>query len=228
MNDVIAFVEGQTELEFVRHILAPHLRTFSIRLEPRLPGRKHGHGGVPSWESIRGDIIRAFRGSPSCYCTTMFDINGMPHGWPGRASAAGMPCDARGAHVERELSDDLNKQMGQDFRRERFIPYVQVHEFEALLFTKPEVLADVLASLSGKSTSRLASELTKVLQKAGKPESINDEPDNAPSKQITKLTTRYRKPVHGVLVAERIQLRDMREACEHFDFWVRQLEALGA
>ena len=227
MNEVVAIVEGETEQDFVREVLGPDLLLRGIRIWARLPGRRRRHGGVDSWESIRGDIMRTLKESSGRYCTTMFDFNGMPHNWPGRVEAADLPWDKRGEYVEGALSEDLAKEMGGDFRRERFIPYVQVHEFEAVLFVDADKLAGVLAEICSAKSESLAEQLMTIVNKAGAPEAINDDPNSAPSKRILKLAPGYRKRSHGLIAAQRIQLATMRAACKHFDLWISRLEQLG-
>lgn len=227
MNEAGVIVEGETELAFVRTMLAPHLHTKGITLWARLPGHIRRQGGAQSWSVIRNDIIRTLKERTGRYCTTMFDFYALPQDWPGRPEASGLSWDKRGAHMEGALLEDLLRHMGSDFRRERFIPYVQVHEFEALLFSDVHRLGSVLKEIRGSGHPGIVEQLKSILKDAGTPEAIDDSPDSAPSKRILSLISAYKKPLHGILAAQRIQLPVMRAACPNFHQWVSRLEALG-
>lgn len=228
MNEVAAIVEGQTEQTFVRYHLAAHLRPRGVNMWATLSGPLGRRGGVGKWESVRGDILRALRQRRGRVCTTMFDFYGMPKDWPGRAEADNVSYGLKGEQVERALLDDLATHAGEDFRPELFIPYVQVHEFEALLFADVAKMAEVLAAASQLDRVRLAARFKDILDKAGQPEAINDGWETCPSRRIASAVPRYTKPTFGPLVAGRIGLEKLRAACPHFGQWVGRLEALGA
>ncbi len=228
MNEVVAIVEGQTEKAFVRDLLASHLGARGIALSARLPGRVVRRGGVRPWESVRGDLLRTLRERRGRICTTMFDFYGMPEDWPGRAEAVDMPLDRRGDHVEKALLDDLAAHAGEDFRPELFIPYVQVHEFEALLFADVAKMAAVLDPVSPKQKVPLATQFKTILDQAGQPEAIDDGRETCPSRRITRIVPAYTKAIHGPIVAGRIGLDLLRAACPHFGQWLGRLESLGS
>jgi len=227
LSEVVAIVEGQTEQAFVREHLAAYLGGCGIAICARLPGRAARRGGVRTWESVRGDILRTLRERRGRICTTMFDFNGMPEDWPGRAPAARMPLTQKGDRVEQALLDDVAAHAGEDFRRELFIPYVQVHEFEALLFADVTKMAEALGPACDLSVDRLAAKLQGVLDQAGQAEAIDDGHDTCPSRRITGVVPAYRKPLHGPIIAGRIGLEAIRAACPHFAQWLGRLESLG-
>lgn len=66
---------------------------------------------------------------------------------------------------------------------ERFIPFVAVHEYEALLFSSPDILA---MELKVKE-----SDILKIVDECGEPEKINDSVHTAPSKRIISLCPKY-------------------------------------
>ena len=103
----------------------------------------------------------------------------------------------------------------------RFIPYIQLHEFEALILSNPAKLNhDYL------EYERPITELTKSIEGMN-PELINDDPNTAPSKRILSCIPEYNKTVAGVAIAELIGLPILREKCRHFNDWLTQLEELG-
>jgi len=112
----------------------------------------------------------------------MFDYHAMPTDWPGRAEAPAWPHEERAPHVENALAASVAQRMGNGFREERFMPYVQMHEFEAVLFSDVHTLAELLATQSGAVTSGLADRLGEIVSAAGGLEAVNDGPNTAPQK----------------------------------------------
>ena len=107
--------------------------------------------------------------------------------------------------------------MGSGFDHRRFIPFVMMHEFEALLFSDCEQFAIGI--------DRPASRFQKIRDSFPSPEAIDDSPVTAPSKQIEALVPGYEKPLLGALAALEIGLETMRVECPHFDCWVSRLES---
>ena len=93
-----------------------------------------------------------------------------------------------------------------------------VHEFEALLFSKPDKLSCAL--------HQSAVGFAKIRASFPTPEEINDNPETAPSKRIIKFYPAYQKAVHGPMVAKRIGLDVIRQQCVHFNAWLGWLESL--
>ena len=227
MIEIAALVEGQTELDFVSRVLAPHLGLMGVSIWGTLPGRVHKRGGVPAWEAVRGDILRYLKHRVGRICTTMFDFYGMPLDWPGRSEAGKAPMEHRGTIVQQALSQDVASAAGPQFRGELFIPYVQVHEFEALLFADVARTAARVAMACGIGTDALKAQLQAILHDAGNPEQINDGQETAPSKRLIHLAPAYHKRLHGVQAALDIGLATMRQQCANFDRWLTQLESVA-
>jgi hypothetical protein len=154
----------------------------------------------------------------------MFDFFRMPMKWPGREEARKKGWTQRGSWVEQALLADVRVHAGEDFRDELFLPYVQVHEFEALLFADVSKFAEALETLTMGPAGSLEQTLSAILQAAQSPEAINDGDQTAPSKRIAGIVRGYRKPIHGPIVTERIGLSVLRERCPHFGEWLRRLE----
>lgn len=225
MNEVVAIVEGQTEQAFVNDLLAAHLGSRSTFIWAVLPGRSRKQGGVKEWCVAREDILRTLR--ESRYCTTMFDYYAMPNSWPGRVASKTLPWQQRAAHVETEVMADIVASMGSSFNPSQFIPYVQLHEFEALAFADVQKLAEVTAPLRPIFTvDQLTQHYQSVLDAAGHPEAINDNYATCPSRRITAKVAAYRKPLHGPIVTKRIGLDVLRAQCDHFAAWLATLETL--
>ena len=112
--------------------------------------------------------------------------------------------------------------MGSGFDARRFVPYVMMHEFEAMLFSDCNGLA------VGIGQPALAQDLQAIRDEFDTPEGINDSPDSAPSKRIEGLVDGYRKPLMGIDAAEAIGLEAIRGECEHFAGWMGRLEGVPA
>lgn len=224
MNEIIAVVEGQTEQAFVRDVLAPYFGLRGVSIAARLPGRHVRRGGSHPWDSVRGDILRTLKERPGRVCTTMFDFYGLPN-WPGRAAANSLPTIEKGTCIETALLSDLATHAGDEFLPELFIPYVQVHEFEALLFANVNVLADRVAPLSNQSPEQLRQRFAGILDSEGTPEDINDRYETCPSRRIIAEVPAYKKLPFGPEIAAAVGLETIRSQCPHFNDWLIRLES---
>ena len=98
------------------------------------------------------------------------------------------------------------------------VPYIEMHEFEALLFSNAEILAN--------KTEIDVSLIQKIIDDFNTPEEINDDPTNAPSKRLEALKKGYRKVAMGKTVSESIGIEEIRKQCSHFSKWLTTLENL--
>jgi hypothetical protein len=98
----------------------------------------------------------------------------------------------------------------------RFLPYLALHEFEALLFASPDELPKAMTDMSKQA------QFQAIRESYPTPEDIDNV--NWPSKRIVSLFQTYRKALHGPLVAKRIGLERLRAECPHFDAWISKLE----
>jgi hypothetical protein len=221
MNRVLAVVEGQTEQTFVREVLAPVLAVCGVYLTARLVGKPGHKGGVGRYERARKDFVALLKQEEGTIVTSMFDYYGMPESWPGRRRANRVRHDQKARIVEGAIKEDIARTLGRTFDQRRLMPYVQMHEFESLLFSEPSALGRVMREPES------AQQLQQMRDEFETPEEINDNPVTAPSKRIERLFPSYRKALHGILAAERIALEVMRSECPHFHDWLTALEGLG-
>jgi len=212
--------EGQTEEMFVNEVLAEAFLSKNIFLVPALIGKPGHKGGNFKFERLLTDVRARLLDDRTAYCTTFFDFYGLPEDFPGKEEAkakVGMPKKAD--CLLAALTERLQARLGEDPLR-RFIPYVQMYEFEGLLFSHPEKLAQ------GINQADLGGSLQKIRDAFDSPEEINNSPITAPSKRIEKLFSAYDKPIHGSLAAIEIGLDVIRQECQRFDEWLKMLEAL--
>lgn len=219
MKRVHVLVEGQTEEAFINRLVAPfltpHVALIPIILSTKRTktGRKF-RGGITSFAKLRRELLLLL-GDTSATVTTMIDYHGLPQDFPGLDELPPGDAYARVEHLERSLFDDLDNP--------RFLPYLSLHEFEALLFVDLEAVGAVVSALPQEHRR-----LTDSLTPAARPEEIDDGDDTHPSARLQTHLPRYQKLLHGLLIANRIGLPRMREACPHFNRWIEQLQALGA
>ncbi len=157
----------------------------------------------------------------------MVDYYALPsdseNGWPGRAEANGLgSASAKVAKVQNSISEDICTEMGSGFDPSRFVSFVLMHEFEALLFSDCARFAETIGQ------SQLASKFQAIRDDFSTPEAINDSPTTAPSKRITSLFPSYQKVLHGNLAILGITLDAIKEQCPNFRTWIERLEFLGS
>lgn len=222
MPGLMLHVEGQTEARFVDLVLCEHLLQSNYSyVTSRLVG--DGAGGICSWSAARKAILNHLRRDRRCIVTTMVDFYGLPSkgkAWPGHEEALHLRFEDKAQHVERAILDNVAREMGLDFNTSRFVPFILMHEFEALLFSDCVQLSEALG-VAGRSA-----EFQRIRDQFRSPEEINDSVDTAPSKRIKALTPRYDKVLDGVDAAQRIGLERIRAECRHFDSWLTHLESL--
>ena len=121
--------------------------------------------------------------------------------------------------LEQGIADDL-KSKGIEIRN--FIPYIQLHEFEALLFSSAE-------GFSLFNNPSIVADINSIITRYENPEDINDSPLTAPSKRIIaifeKQGLRYEKIIDGNNIATKIGIETLMERCPRFRNWVQLLIA---
>jgi hypothetical protein len=216
MTRVMLLVEGQTEETFVRELLQPYFARMDLFLTPILVRTSEGHrGGVVSYKKIKPQIKRLCRQDASAHVSTMFDLYALPVDFPGKDSPKWLQCRNgadKAALVEQEIAHDIGEL--------NFIPYIQVHEFEALLFVDTSRFVEWTFTQTVQALQQV--------REGCAPKDINDDPHTAPSKRILDAMPAFQKTFHGPLIACEIGLDAMRAACPHFAQWLAKLNALNA
>lgn len=214
-------VEGQTERKFADEVLQPHLAHYSLDVRTRVvvTNRKLGkRGGILDFARIRDDLGRLMRedGNDDALFTTMVDLYALPDEFPGWGEAR-----TKAAPTERVavLEAAFQAEMGD----RRFLPYIQLHEFEALLYCDLSQLQCRIPN-SDRAIAALSQEVAGLT-----PEEIDEGASTAPSKRIIRHLPIYEKTKVriGAPAAAAIGLPALRAQCPRFDGWVRKLEGLG-
>ncbi|MCA9242645.1 MAG: DUF4276 family protein [Phycisphaerales bacterium] len=219
-------VEGQTEQAFATSVLGPHLERFGVFVgKPRLTGlhaRRKGRiptgGLLNTFRHSLGDIRRWMREdrSDDVRFSVMVDLYSLPRDFPGYDEAMSLsdPHD-QAARLGESLSKELQDP--------RFIPYVQVHEFEAL------VLADV-SCLAGwfEDADKRIQDLASECSAFATPEHINHGRDSHPKARIKRYFSDYDENVDGPALVGQVGVSAIRQRCPHFSEWLTKLEQLDA
>jgi hypothetical protein len=211
--------EGFSEERFVSDILRPHLLNFDVYAEVRkvLTSRKlHKRGGIVGFHKFKNDVTQWFKECPDVYHTTFIDLYGLSTDFPGHTTTKHLPPYQRVAEMERLLSQDLGFY--------KFIPYIQLHEYETLLYADTQIMQDWL-SLYNKLPDDCFSQIRNSVPNSN-PELINESPQTAPSKRILKICDSYDKVDDGILILKEIGLNKLRSECTHFNEWLTKLEGL--
>lgn len=218
-------VEGQTEETYVNRVLVPHLSSFSVWGDVRcvMTGRRRGairRGGLVSYAKARDDIVFWMKEDrePDVAFTTMFDLYALPEDFPGYGNSRRIADPFRRVAL-------LEEALRNDIKHPRFIPHIQLHEFEALILTDPQKL-----DWEFIEHDKAIRGIVEMAAEYASPEVIDDGHDSAPSKRIIKEIPEYegRKASAGPLVAEKIGLPILAAKCRHFADWLDRLKALGA
>jgi uncharacterized protein DUF4276 len=205
----------------VKQVLAPVLWPRQVYLIPHLLGLPGHQGGNPKYVRVKKDILLHLKQYPSAYCTTMLDLYGLGEDFPGMPLPAGLSNIDKVLRIEQSIRAELAAEIPRWRPDTRFLPYIQLHEYEGLLFSDPTAFAE------GIYQPALASAFQMIRNSFPTPEDIDDGPDTAPSKRILALHPPYRKELFGTLAALQVGITAMYQECAHFRSWIEQLEALG-
>jgi hypothetical protein len=217
--EVYIVVEGQAEQTFVREVLAPEMGHKGIYLHPALIGKPGHKGGDIRFERAKADIGNFLMQRPNTHITTMFDYYRLEASWPGNVKTPGRQTAIEKAmRVETATSAKIKELFPDHNVDGRFIPYIEMHEFEALLFSDASILAGKL----NVNTSKIK----EILDECGEPEEIDDKPDTAPSKRLISIDNSYRKVAMGKTISEAIGIQTIRQKCPHFNNWISKIEQL--
>jgi hypothetical protein len=224
MKNLYLTVEGQTEEDFALKLLQPHLSAFNVfLLPPRFTG-PHGrrHGQIPrggmfnSFQHALGDMRRWLKEihAADARFSMMVDLYGLPTDFPGYAEAgAQADCYQRANVLEAALAAELADH--------RFIPYLQIQEFEALVLSLPGQLSEWF-----EDRQQALAALARECEPFPTPERINLGQHSHPKARIQKHFADYDENVHGPLLTHAIGLPTLRDRCPHFGQWLTRLEQL--
>ncbi|WP_421977586.1 DUF4276 family protein [Roseivirga seohaensis] len=222
MKRLIIIGEGQTEQAFCKDILQPHFNKFDIFIQN--PTISKSGGGIVEWVHLKADIERFLRSSDASV-TLLIDYYGIKdkHSFPGWEESKRIPDKAkRMDYLESAMSQDIEE------TRNRFIPYIQLHEFEGLLFADERVFDRSFTQEEYDDYEYLQA----TFREFKNPEDINDGSKTAPSKRLERILRDYTsnkpstKAFWGPMLAGEIGLDQIRRKCPRFNQWIENLEQI--
>jgi hypothetical protein len=218
-------VEGNSEEAFVNDVLVKHFASLNIFVSSRKIktgwdklNNKPAKGGLLKYIKFRNDVLRwikADRNQPQFWYSSMIDLYAFP-----KDNLSPYKENIQSIYDPYQKIIKLETAIARDINHPKFIPYVQLHEFEAFVLVNPDKLITMYPNgLTGINLLKRAIENMR-------PEEIDESPETAPSKRIIKYFPDYegQKAQVGPLVAEEIGLTELRLKCPHFNDWITKLE----
>lgn len=230
MKYINIIAEGSSEEAFVNDVLVHHFAPMNKfvsvrRIETgwdRINNKpaKGGFGRFQQYTKFRNDIlnwINSDRGRPDTWYTTFVDLYAFP-----KDSLSPYTPQLQDIVNPYQKITALEAAIAQNINHPNFIPYVQLHEFEALLMVEPDKLLGMYPD-GQAGINRLKRDIQGL-----NPEEINESPQTSPSKRIMHYLPEYKvqKAQVGPMVAEEIGLYLLRQKCPHFNEWLTKLENL--
>lgn len=215
MKRMIVICEGQTEQEFVRTTLQNYLESKSVYLEHPLV--KKSKGGIAPWKDIKDQIEKHLKQEKDAFVTTLLDYYGIYefHQFPSWQQAHQIQDkNQRLDLLEEAMKNDIDANL-----RDRFIPFLLLHEFEALVFSDKDC---ILKQLSPNDIN--ISELDKVFNNFSNPEDINSGKQTSPSHRLLNIIKGYHKIVYGNIIIGEIGIDRIRNKALRFNNWLNILE----
>src|SRR5690606_14075050 len=177
MKRLLIVVEGDTEKEFVDKVLSPYLYSKGLRSVVCFK-IKHTKGGLTKYQHLKTDLVNCIYES-DVLVSTLIDFYALPKDFPKNEFSKTIVNKAdRLTFLERAIVEDLETEKGRDFPN--LLPYIQLHEFEALVFSSIDAIKLLYSNEDAKFN-----ELEQIMNAYPNPEDINDSPQTAPSKRLT-------------------------------------------
>lgn len=213
MKRIEIIVEGQTEQEFISTILAPYLYAHGVGLVTSIciHTSATGRGGFANYEYLRNDVIRALASKDPDLVVSMFvDYFRVP-----KKHMPGYSVWGNEQNHFRQV-EMMEVEIGKNIADRRFVPYIQMHEFEALLFSSD-------AGARKFWSSKKCQKVGEIIEAFDNPECINTTPEGAPSKRLLEISPDYQKILDGNIFALEIGIDKILAQCPRFAAWVQEL-----
>ena len=215
MANIFIIVEGQTEEQFFKKNLQQHYiaqtgdyqHYFQVVV---MPSKKNTYtrihkGGSINYENCIANIKRFLHQAAHCELVLLvFDYYGIHESFKDHLDESHLSLVDKIVAIQERLEQEINNS--------RFKFRLQVHEFEALLFSDVQIIAKHFRQPETLQT------LEKILSKfEGNPELINDHISTAPSKRLKKLFSDFGKTSDGLQIIDKIPIEVLRKQCYYFN-----------
>lgn len=215
MGRVLIIAEGQTEEKFLKNIVFPYfysksLYEIDVSILPTkitASGKRHKGGGVTS-DKILNYSKKLLK---SASVTTFIDYYGIDEEFLGyKESLVLKTIEEKKKSIEEALKLEISDL--------RFFPYVQMYEFEGLLFS------DIDSFMWVEEDINKVNQLKDESKGFPSPEHINNSKETAPSKRIKSIYNSYGKTSDGIVVAEAMGIETILSKCSLFKEWIEKIE----
>lgn len=205
---LVFIVEGDTEIILVQNLIVPYLINSGlhnpIHAQTIITNRKqHKKGGVTSYGLFKNEVRRTLA-QGNVIVTTIIDFFRLPSDFPNFT-------------MDSTKIEQIEKAIHSDFENNsNFIPYIQRHELEALMFSDRsgfELVVDDNTKLQ---------QIDRILEQYPNPEDINNHPSTAPSKRLQTIFN-YDKISDGELIFDMIGIDSILEKCPRFAEWLTKI-----
>lgn len=216
MKRVIIICEGETEKEFCTTILAPYFSKQQIYLQS--PLIKKSMGGIVKWNDLKKQIENHLKNDTDAFVTTLIDYYGLSEKYvfPKWNIAESEPDKNKRMDIlENGMLENISEEI-----RYRFLPYIQLHEFEGLLFNEEKYFHEQIPTNELIGTE----ELSDIFKSYKNPEMINDNLETSPSHRLERIILGYNKIVYGNILAEAIGLKKIKSKSPRFNNWIKNIE----
>lgn len=223
MKKLIIICEGKTETFFIKNVLSNYMPSITF-LPQTIPTGSNPQGGSSKGGALNYDRVKRYIENlkfTNDYITTFFDFYGLPNNFPSYSTLnSNLTIYQKIDKLEKAFYDDIIN----DFPslKDKFFPYIQLHEFETLLFTDiKKAFQDM--RISDQNLTNLNDILINFNDN---PEEINNSIETAPSKRIIKAFPAFQKTKDGVIGIQNMGLNDIEQKCQHFKKWLDYIRSL--
>lgn len=210
MKRLYIVVEGPTEEEFVYTCLRPFFAAqeiYDVRaiLLETSPGHK---GGDLNYSRYKNNIENLLKRETEIIVSSLIDFFRLKTDFPEYHESLKNP-------DKNNQVTFLEKAIANNIPDKRFIPYIQLHEFEGLLFSDIRGF-NYISNISPASHQSLIN----IINQHPNPELLNGGTLTAPSKRLHQLIPSYRKTLHGPIIADEIGMPSIMGKCPRFNSWI--------
>src|SRR5690606_8606067 len=147
MKRLIIVVEGDTEKEFIDKVLSPYLYSKGLQ-SVNCFKIKHTKGGLTKYQHLKTDLVNCVYES-NVLVSTLIDFYALPKDFPKYKEADKIVNKAdRLSFLEKAIIEDIEKEKGSHFPN--LFPYIQLHEFEALVFSSIDAIKSLYSNEDAK------------------------------------------------------------------------------
>ena len=211
MKILYFLVEGDTEEQFIENSVAScfenkcYIQPIKLTTNPKIGKR----GGFNTYKQLKTDAENLLRQKREKLITSFVDYFRIPKDVPNYDECQKISdIDNRIKCLEESIKIDIGSDV--------FIPYIQKHEFEALLFSSNRGFEDYF-------TKKEAKETAKIISSYSNPEEINDQPISSPSNRLRNIRPTYNKVLEGNTIALEVGIEKILEKCPRFRNWIETL-----